>query len=426
MQPHIISKSELIEFLADSFKSWPNTLSEAERTKIPADYGKSGVAAQDFSSLLDATQFHLQLDYALENAIANYKSRIVNYEAGVQWLNNRLHLSYRNNRPLPLIEIFVSVHIHAISVPDPAKDEVTLDVRVYSGCNFTKLLNYAQQKCIFTEEEISDLQRRWDDHNLSIGILEPEMHKLDQILEVCFLGISAEHRRQAAYTKGIESGCLWRYCDTTYTYPVKLRLADFPTDKNSILIFIKGAAGSALSKRMLPDPTVAARSLYFDPPRGFEVVNKSEHLEPIFHSESEDTFIESRLIFYFELHRNPSTIRWRVLAPTIIILLLCSAATILAGFGIIKDANSVLTSVIPSVLIACVAMQITAGQMAPPQSGRTRLDIHFFIFYLVILLEFVALIMIAHFKKEPIDHSNAPQHAPCSAPSTVQAWRADS
>lgn len=67
-------------------------------------------------------------------------------------------------------------------------------------------------------------------------------------------------------------------------------------------------------------------------------------------------------------------------------ILLTGLSTALAAAFSPSPSDSVVTQVLPSILIACVALQLTSAQFLPSHSGRTTLDRLFVLLYLHVFL----------------------------------------
>lgn len=394
MRVSLIEQKQLVTCLVESFQEWPITLHEPQRKDIAArcSHALSMIDdTHDFERILEHTVDAAQLDWAIDRARLRYQSSLIDRQCGIKWIDRWKHL--HGLQPVHGIEISVSISIHAITLPDPAKDEMAVDVRLYSGCKLDQLLDFMiYHKLIEDKSAANEVRERW----LNTKIQNPDDQKLiEQVLDVSIDKVSSEHRRRISYSIGDVSGFVWRFCDMLCILPVQLDLSSYPFDKTQVSLLIKCGSNGYL-KRLVPDKIEAlTKSINLNhliPPRGFTVANCSEHLKELTFSEAADTHLDHRLLFRFELHRITSTFKWRILFPTIMILCLCFVATVAAYLKFVRiDANAVLTSVLPSVLIACVAMQLTSAQTTPAQSGRTRIDTMFVWVYLIILAHFLFL-----------------------------------
>jgi hypothetical protein len=333
------------------------------------------------------------IDEDLEEAMRANRTRLLEPELA-RSLTRTQHAFCRDSQTWCL-EAFVSVEVVALTIPDHSRDEIQVELRIASGADPDHLLRFMSEQGMIAAADVPETRKRWTMSEATIGAFAEEMAAIDKCLAVGPVDCVSEHPGPITYHYGLQSGRIWRSWGTTVVWRTALDLSRYPFDA-SVLTFTFGGYGNwDVAERVLrPDPD-ADPSANFSAsawPRGCRITSTMDDLEPFAESPGKDSFPESVLRTGCELRREPGTTLWRTFLPALVILLMgFSAALAVVGFGFSPESTA--TQVLPAVLIACVALQLTAAQQVPSHSGRTKLDTIFVLIYSQVLALFVALLL---------------------------------
>lgn len=401
MQPSLVpavSPSCIASYLRESFDQWEGN-SEADTQKQSDLLQRRNQERERLKYLVTPTLSQLleravdsdQIDWALEKAFRATGSRLLYPHCAKEITLRQRQL--RETERTYFLEVRVSTHIRSVSIPDPSKDEITLETRTASGADVDALLSFMVANEMIKPNEVDVTKDRWLKSDASIGRRPEEAEHLERCLAVNHDERVESNVKSIEYNIGLQTRKLWRVCDTLVRVRAQFNLAEYPSDESLICLHMCARGYFDPSERiLLPDET-APRSFEItraEAPRGFKIGWSSDSLEPLARSLSRDNLPESILRFAFLLQRRLDTSFWRTFIPTLLVLLVGSIATFFAAAtGLYVE--SVMTGVIPAVLIACVALQLTAAQLVPYHTGRTRLDEVFVMFYLHLFLLYISL-----------------------------------
>jgi hypothetical protein len=397
--PAMANEPEVILSLQRSFQEWSPSI------RLPTLDRAKPLALRDanwqllrhrtdasLSELLEFTVALEQIDWALDDCGARVGTREINV-ASVQEAMRR----YGSLRSAPLpdcLDVCVSVRLHSVTIPEPAKDELVLDLITFSGADVDALLAFMATNRMIDPASVTEVKTRWLSTDLSIGSSLEEREFLESILRLDVNEDVDTRVRHIFYNIGIETHKFWRECSELITVRVPFDLSAYPFDRHLIPITITTCQLLDATQRVLSPDVDIRHSLYnileAAPPRGFSIEWGSLELEPRVHLASADTSPHSLLRFAFVLRRQPTAFIWRTFLPSLVIVGLAITAT---GFAVFTRVHieSVMTQVIPSALIACVALQLSGSQLAPPHTGRTHLDYLFVAYYVCFFLSYLTL-----------------------------------
>jgi hypothetical protein len=345
------------------------------------------------TALEDVSRFE-QIEEALERAFSASRSRFLDSGVTVQIATRIREIAKIPREEALTLE--VGVQIRSIMIPDASKDEIVLDLRFVSGVALDTLFDFL---CALHSDDHPTLQafrssqRKWSRADIQIGLDAGDR----ELLERC-LGVEVQERLEKTdklilYNYGPKTRKLWRTCDQVVRVRAAFHLRDYPTDESLISLHLTAPGYlDAGECQLLPDITLVGTGLDMQstaPPRGFRIVWRTG-LEAIGRSPSQDQQLENVLRLAWVLRRDGSTSLWRTFVPTAMVLLLATVAT---GCAIVTSTftESVMTQVLPGVLIAAVGLQLAAAQLIPVRSGLTRLDEVFIASYAYLVLLYVSL-----------------------------------
>lgn len=396
VQPGVVDLGCLAPHLWRSFSEWPSPDGAAQVALDDARKRIADVCATtDSDTLIRETVSFDQVQWAMEQAYATAGARFMTPNCAKLVAQRQRELIGRARGYF--LEVAVTLLVHRVSLPDAARDEVVLDVQTYSGSPIEEVLTFLLASGVVeTQAELDQLRLRWRRSDAAIGENALERQYLEAALGVRFDSARGETAQVLSYAVGPSTGYLWRDCRSVWTLAADLDLSGYPFDRTALTLKIC-TSFEASEKALVPDDTGGlGTSLVHGhavAPQGFHMAWQSNTLIPLTWSPNSEITPWPQLHATVELRRKPETFVWRTFAPTAVVLLVGIVASGAALVGRLST-ESVTTQVLPSVLIASVAMQLTAAQGTPPRSGRTRLDTWFFGVYLAVLAMFALLISV--------------------------------
>jgi hypothetical protein len=347
-----------------------------------------------FDELLARYSSLMALDRALEQVFYTAGVRTIEVEAGAKL--------YRRSADLlevpdcKLLPLSVSVRIDRVDLPDTARDEVVLHALITTGCPLQDFADFVVLHKLMTEEEMLAAISRWKHSGYAIGLLPDERQLLDRVLGVHLESTTEREVLGFEANIGMITQYLWCMTSESITISTTLDLSAFPFDVSRVTIrvvpkfVVFGATTLVVDKALGGAYELSARRLQIIPPRGFDIPDEYLHPQEFIRSPGVDFLLGPVIQYSFTLRRLPHTVLWRVVLPSVFVTALAfiSVSVVMLGRG---DIQAVLTSVLPSVLIASVALQLTANQFSPAQAGRTLLDLMFIVVYGTLLALFLAV-----------------------------------
>jgi hypothetical protein len=396
--PKVLGESELLNFLKKSFYEFmpsgnlqdeQKKAVEAQREKAKAEIDRDfNITCEKLVSLAFSSE---QLDCALDNAFQQYKTHYLAVNLG--HIVTKKQRELLNNAHESFLEVGVTVEINSIDIPDPSKDEIMMDVTIYSGAKKEPLIGFIKANKITPDKKADEMLKKWISSDALVGNMAEEKEVLEKILGTNFYGITEEKSPSVNYNYGPETGFIWRTYSATLYVATKLDTSLYPFDNSLIVLSVHNTSEYDPSEALFwPDKSNEASFMLKEgaTPRGFQIGAKSRTLQAVTHKVAKDQFAGGELLFGFELKRKPDSAFWRTFVPSLVVVTLALLASALAIF-FKEHIDSVMTQLLPAVLIACVALQWTAAQVIPPNSGRTRMDEYFVFLYFHILFLYLSL-----------------------------------
>lgn len=335
-----------------------------------------------------------QLDKSLEGVLERWGTRDIELDCG-RAVKRRMKQLLRPELETPTLAIGVSLEIHRVVIPDPARDEVVLLVTFFSGCPLSEFSKYVVREQLMSSAACEQMVARWRCSGTLIGHSEGEQELLESALGIYVDSSTASQSNAVLYNIGQSTDYLWRCSKGSIVVPTLFSLSRFPFDIVRVdlrLLATNQAWDTWLVQEHVASPTESSSVVKptVVPPRGFTIREATQELLPVIYSPGIDYIPEAALNAAFIIRRVPDTIFWRIMVPAFMVLALTFLATLNAIFRDLYR-EAIATSMLPTVLVAMVALQLTANQFIPAQSGRTLLDILFVVTYGVLILLFAAL-----------------------------------
>lgn len=343
--------------------------------------------------LLECIVSSKQIDWALEQAYANYGTRQLEPRIAIE-IHSRQHL-LTDNHVGSTLEILVGVTILAIEIPDPSKDEISLRLWLTYSTSIDEFLRFMVAQGLMRGTDVEDTKRRWLQSDALIGNTPEEREILNSCLNAKIVREIDQKTKYTGFFISMRDSLFCKESLEIFTISYPLNLNRYPFDSHSIQIDIENDSNFDITQEvLLPDHTGTDPTVDFSEPtipRGFRLIQYDKDLQPYGRSLTLDSLCYSLLQFNFILQRRPSTFIWRTLIPSLMITTLTLFATSFVTLQH-QSVGTVMT-LIPGVLIALAGMQYSAAQSMPPNSGRTIQDIFFIALYIALSLMFGSLLV---------------------------------
>lgn len=402
----MFDEAQVANAIKQSFQDWqPDTGNAEEDDALSMQRDKARNAADgcpgapSLETLLTAIVSENQLEHALESLFARSPHRFIEHDAGLAVTARYRELG--NSDQKQTLHVSVAIAVNAIRIPDPARDEMELSMRIVTGADPGALAAFMAAADMIGVEQVEDLAEKWRKPGILVGATPEEIKNLEECLGLTVGGILEERLVRCVYNYGTVSKKLWRTVDVWMRFQKGVETKNFPFDTTEVAITFETRSDyDAAELDLVPDNKCFAlgdsgQSTSLDTsgtlaPCGFRFTAKEPHLVPAVRSPSSDRYPTSVLLAGVTLARRAEGIVLRTVVPTLLVALMTLAATFFA-FANGDGADTVATNVLPAVLIFAAAMQLSAAQMIPANSGRTAIDKIFLGTYGVLLLEFLAL-----------------------------------
>lgn len=319
------------------------------------------------------------------------QSRDIDVGPGRMLLDRMAELQEKDVRKPKSLILSVNIKVKQVVVPDPERDEVVLVAAITSGCHVSDFAAFVVQEHLLSEEACNEAIARWQTSDTLIGRIQEERNLIEAVLSVFVEPAISSQPMSVRHNIGATSGYLWRTSDESITVPSLFDLSRFPFDRSLVDFRLRPNVQDTWDSWLVPDSSPSVTVLTAIAPRGFCISAAIAELYPVINSPSRDVWPEGALCARFTMRRLPGTVFWRIMVPTFIVLGLTFLAALIAiGGGLYRE--TVTTQMLPTALVALVALQLTASQFTPAQSGRTLLDTLYIVTYLAVIALFVALV----------------------------------
>jgi hypothetical protein len=391
--------------LLDSFDEWgpkKELSDDAEKLEImkaiqgaKKEINDSPAFKSNLKELLKRTCHVDQLYWAILNANRLTKHPLFSPEIWQEIETRKNELSSEEDSEKPLI-VSVQFDLEKVFIPDNAKDEIVLKTRFVTSTKLGILLDQMCKDGIIKKERIALLRRHLEDKETFNDLPENELIYFTDVLGIKYDGQMHQTEvieRFPNYNPETEELCLNSIISITLIGDLNLR--NYPFDVSSFTFYLVSDSGFSSDGLILkPDNTGNGAYTINDGahPIGYKICAKSESLKEMIRYEGTEILPTSLLAFSFAFKRNPENLIWRTLVPALVIIAIgffSVVGSLLSG----KYMESVMTALVPGILIACVALQLTSAQLIPPNSGRTTLDIFFLWIYTHIFFLFLSLLL---------------------------------
>jgi hypothetical protein len=398
--PRLAPREAFTRSLARSFTEWqpplePSghydpaataaALAEARRNLDSA--GKQN----DFDALLDAAVSPRQLFWVVEQALSANNTRFLDPADGRRIMTRLRGLT--GEAAGDVLRVEVSMLIRAVSIPDPAKDEIRLDLTIDAGAPVDRVIRHMAANKMIDPRDGPALAARWRRADAAIGETESERQNLAKCLGLSFTDAVEQTELAVFYNVGPASGYIWRGAAMTVHYPAHFDTTRYPFDTTLFTVMFGATTSLDSSKLSLAPYALAGAPLeprLSSPPRGFQFLRQTPSLVPVAVQDNSNSLPRPALVYVFQLSRQLDTAIWRTFIPLLLIVIFTFAAT-LRALTTHENINSIMTSLLPTLTVASVALQLTASTAIPGNAGGTVMDKIFVSIYLQFFFLFFAL-----------------------------------
>ncbi len=397
--PKVTAIRAVTRHLWRSYAEWP--IQPDPREKIDAEALKEALAAarrrvedaklqDDFEALVENAVASGQIFWALQQAVGESGTRYFEQTNG--------HAIMKRLRALAgeevdsTLRVEASVVIRSVSIPDASKDEIRLDMIVNSGAPIAELVQYMAANKMIAKHDAPAVLERWKRADSNIGEGETERLDLAKCLGVSFANAVEQREVLTYYNYGPYSGYIWRDAQMTVTIPARFNTGSYPFDATLFTIALTSSGALDASRLMLApyarvgpplDPQLSA------PPRGFHFTRQTPVMIPVSVQDNSNALPRPALLYSFQLARRLDTSVWRTFVPLFLIVAFSFVATARA-LATREHIGAIMTSLLPTLTVACVALQLTASTAIPAHSGGTVMDKIFVCIYLQLFFLFMA------------------------------------
>ncbi len=398
--PAIASREVIVQSLWRSFTEWQPKRDPSGKIDRSAVFAALGEARgrlveknqqNDFDALLGAAVSAGQLFWALNNALAESDSQLLDDQDSHRVMERLRQLSGETLGSTLRVEVLVLVR--SVSITDNARDEIRLDLIINAGAPADQLVKYMADNKMIDQSEVPELTARWKSADAEIGDTDRERWMLNKCLGVSLTEAIEQKDVLVFYNYGPYSKYIWRDAAVSVTYPARFNTADYPFDKTTFPILFTATSALDSSKLLLApygEATSPISTRLSNPPRGFRFLRQTPNLIPVSVQDNANTLPRPALLYVFQMGRRLNTAIWRTFLPLLMIVIFGLVAT-LRTMATYEHLGTIMASLLPSLTVACVALQWTASSSIPGHSGGTVMDRIFVCIYLYFFLLFLAL-----------------------------------
>jgi len=308
------------------------------------------------------------------------------------------------------LDIIVEIKIYSVTFSDGGRDEMSLDIAFLPGAPKKALIAAIRRElgeCYKEKQDemerllaipggyngLDETQSSWIKNWLAIKVFQECAQP--EIVEDYF-------SEEDDFTDDDEG---WIHLNRRAHIKVKcpLNISDYPFDSNNLSFFLISSHGRDTNEIAL-QPELDTENYWkgfgigsWANPRGFEINRlllseaPQAPMRPLIMDEGPSMINLGVLQFGFAVTREPSSIILRTVLPGMVIIF-TGLVTGLWAWIDSSHSESVSTQVMPGVLIAVIALQITAAQSIPHNSASTRVDKFFLFAYIFVLFMILAII----------------------------------
>jgi len=309
---------------------------------------------------------------------------------------------YSIKKPL---DVMIEIKIYSVAFSDSARDEVSLDISFHPSAPKKALVEAIRGELgKFYKEKQDEMEQLLAVPGGYNGLDETQKDWIKSWLGIKVFQECAQPEIVEDYFSEDDEG--WIHLNRRAHIKVKcpLNISDYPFDSNNLYFFLISNHGRDTNEIAL-QPELDIENYWkgfgigsWANPRGFNInrLLLSEATQTPMRSlvldEGPSMFNMGVLQFGFAVTREPGSVILRTILPGMLIIF-TGLVTGLWAWIDSSHSESVATQVMPGVLIAVIALQITAAQSIPHNSASTRVDKFFLFTYIFVLFMILAVIV---------------------------------
>ena len=367
------------------------------------DLQLSNLEKKTLEEILELFEKYKDVDQAISTLLKNQSPVDLDVKAIQKVVRRQKEII--NDQAKVCLKIYCSLEITSLTIPDPQKDEIVLNVLLFTGVNISSLKEYLLKNELCTKNDFRRYEKNWVRTDINIDMENREKILLEKILRldflegfnnninyICYNYYEAEEDKENI--AGSET-MIWRACAFSSSINKFMVFKGYPFDFHKLSFYLVSPDSyDVTDKYLIPFTDKNTKSLIINnliPPRGFKVATSSGKLLDVAMITRVDVWPESKLRFEIGLLRVINTFLWHTFIPSSITLVFAFIATAFVFWGDFQEIKTdVITQVIPAILISVSALQLVASQNVPPNSGHTAQDNFFVTYYLCLLLLFIS------------------------------------
>ena len=391
----IVGRVDLARMLRASYRDWVPDDGDIEQLQSERDAARVRLeaAGADPDDLGPGLSLHVdsnQLFWAVDQACRKKRSRLLDVESASAIVAKMF--------PAPdgvsqdKLRILADVQVRSLAIPDVAKDELVLFATVSTGVDFGEFLAFCVRNQLLSPAQCDTAVESWKHSDQCIGATAEECKALEWCLGMSFESTLHEAPRSISYNFWDESGMLYRVCDMVVTLHHALDYHNYPFDRTILEFRLTGDGRFDFTEREFAPDTPSLELEGATMPRGFDLAESSRALLPVAISWGEELVPDCLMRFGLVVERRADTSIWRRFIP-IAVVLAFALVNVLLALITGRYAESVTTGVLPGVLIASVALQLSSAQHVPAHTGPNVFDGLFTAIYIHLILLLAALLL---------------------------------
>jgi len=387
-------------FQSNGSRSFSRVLQENDLHPFLLTYVQEKLHLEDtnqdssFTELLSLLNNSLQIDEALECIKGNKVSIDIDTQTILKIIKRKYELQQIN---LPTqLQVLCELELSYITIPDPQKDEIVFSLLLNTAISLASLEKYVSENKVIPKKEFKKYVRKWEKTGLNDGLDQKETKLLEKVLKIEFMeGFETELQYIAYnYQENLGDPRIWRVCAFNTHVRIPLDFKDYPFDHHFLSFYLLSPETFDVTDfQLFANESKSDSSLHTNqliPPRSFKLKSRSNSLMEISNITRLDYSPESMIRFDLEFARTSSTFLWHTFIPSAVISVFSFLSTAFALFFNANYLKEVLTQVIPSTIIAIAALQLVAAQTVPQNSGHTRQDNIFVMYYVSLVILFIS------------------------------------
>ncbi len=389
----ILSESDILPFLIKSFCKVETIQSENNRIIDRTNFNQNSNLT--FSEVLDQVVSDEQLDYTLEQVTSSFNAHYIDQDLSVKLLKKSNQIA--NNELINPIKVEIFIEVLGIDIPDNSKDEIELELFIHTYTNKKEMFDFLISRNLCEKNDAIRILKKWSNKNYYYPQTQVEEYFISKILDVELEGYYLKEVKEVHYNIQFEETIqVSRSKRVLYKIKNSLNTRRFPFDVSNITLEFALASNFDITEVMLipeiSNEVKKSTPFIYDSYRlrGFNVVSSQSEPICVGYFQSSDYYLQNLSIINISLKRDSNAFIIRTFIPACIIQLIAIFATYIYFYDN-SFRDSIVMSVIPSILLTEIIQHSTINSHVPTRSGKTLIDMFFVRVYLSLMFFFMGL-----------------------------------